>query len=226
MILSSSAKEIVAIIKETAVLIGYLLKGLIIFLGRIAKTDGIPKAIQLAYWLKKQIIFLIRKLNEVGKPKVIEAGQVSKGLLILAARNIKTKGVSLIVWIAQLMKNLSSLFYKKAKKVVGDKVNVIRQDIIAEKIKASAAALIPPSPEIIFKEEEAISLNQRLAQEAIQNRIECKAISDIGSLSIERKSYYSYLFAMSPRIITNRGCIKLEGNGRRNIDLIQIIQKN
>lgn len=125
-----------------------------------------------------------------------------------------------------MIKDLSSLFYKKAKKVVGDKVNVIRQDIIAEKIKASAAALIPPSPEIIFKEEEAISLNQRLAQEAIQNRIECKAISDIGSLSIERKSYYSYLFAMSPRIITNRGCIKLEGNGRRNIDLIQIIQKN
>jgi hypothetical protein len=32
---------------------------------------------------------------------------------------------------------------------------------------------------------------------------------------------------MSPRIITNRGCIILEGNGtRRNIDFIQIIQKN
>ena len=24
---------------------------------------------------------------------------------------------------------------------------------------------------------------------------------------------------------TNRGCIRLEGNGRRNIDLVQIIQK-
>jgi hypothetical protein len=220
------SKEIQAIVKEIAVLVGHLLKGLFIFLGRKAKTDGIPKAIQLAYWLNRQTIFLIRKLNETVKPKVIEAGQVSKGLLILAARNIKTKGIHMVIWIAQLIKYLSSLFYKKAKKGVGDKVNVVRQEIIAEKIKASAAAPIPPSSEIILKEEEAISLNQRLAQEIIQNGIECKVIYDIGSLSIERKSYYSYLFAMSPRIVTNRGYIRLEGNGRRGIDFIQIIQKN
>jgi hypothetical protein len=226
MILSGSAKEVEAIIKEIAVLIGYLLKGLTILLGRKAKTDGIPKAIQLAYWLKGQIIFLIRKLNEIVKPKVIEAGQVSKGLLILAARNIKTKGVSLIVWVVQLIKDLSSLLYKKAKKVIGDKVSAIRQDIAAEQTEASAAAAIPSSPEIILKEEEAISLNQRLAQEIIQNGIECKAITDMELYEIEKKHHYSYLFAMSPRIITNRGCIRLEGNGTRNIDLIQIIQKN
>jgi hypothetical protein len=185
-----------------------------------------PKAIQLAYWLKRQVIFLIRKLNEVGKPKVIEAGQVLKGLLILAARNIKTKGVSLIVWVAQLIKDLSNLLYKKAKKVIGDKVSAVRQDIAAEQTKASAAAIIPSSPEIILKEEDAISPNQRLAQEAIQNGIECKAITDMELYEIEKKHHYSYLFAMSPRIITNRGCIRLEGNGTRNIDLIQIIQKN
>jgi hypothetical protein len=226
MILSNSAKEIEAIIKETAVLIGYLLKGLAIFLGKKAKTNGMPKAIQLAYWLKRQVIFLIRKLNEVVKPKVIKAGQVLKGLLILAARNIKTKGVSLIVWVAQLIKDLSNLLYKKAKKVIGDKVSAVRQDIAAEQTKASAAAIIPSSPEIILKEEDAISPNQRLAQEAIQNGIECKAITDMELYEIEKKHHYSYLFAMSPRIITNRGCIRLEGNGTRNIDLIQIIQKN
>jgi hypothetical protein len=225
MILSNSAKEIEATIKETAVLIGYLLKGLAIFLGKKAKTDGIPKAIQLAYWLKRQVIFLIRKLNEVGKPKVIEAGQVLKGLLILASRNIKTKGVSLIVWVAQLIKDLSNLLYKKAKKVIGEKVSAVRQDIAAEQTKASATA-VPSSPEIILKEEDAISLNQRLAQEAIQSGIECKAITDMELLEIEKKHHYSYLFAMSPRIVTNRGCIRLEGNGTRNIDLIQIIQRN
>jgi hypothetical protein len=226
MILSNSAKEIEAIIKETAILIGYLLKGLAIFLGKKAKTDGIPKAIQLAYWLKRQVIFLIRKLNEVGKPKVIEAGQVLKGLLILALRNIKTKGISFIVWVAQLTKDLSNLLYKKAKKVIGEKVSAIRQDIAAEQTKASAAATIPSSPEIILKGEDAISPNQRLAQEAIQNGIECKAITDMELFEIEKKHHYSYLFAMSPRIITSRGCIRLEGNGTRNIDLIQIIQKN
>ena len=163
MILSGSAKEVEAIIKEIAVLIGYLLKGLTILLGRKAKTDGIPKAIQLAYWLKGQIIFLNRKLNEIVKPKVIEAGQVSKGLLILAAQNIKTKGVSLIVWVVQLIKDLSSLLYKKAKKVIGDKVSAIRQDIAAEQTEASAAAAIPSSPEIILKEEEAISPESKVS---------------------------------------------------------------
>ena len=150
------SKEIQEIVKEIAVLIGHLLKGLFIFLGRKAKTDGIPKAIQLVYWLNRQTIFLIRKLNEVGKPKVIEAGQVSKGLLIPAARNIKTKGIHMVIWIAQVIKDLSSLFYKKAKKVVREEVNIVRQDIIAEKIKASAAAPTLPSPEIILKDEEAI----------------------------------------------------------------------
>ena len=53
----------------------------------------------------------------------------------------------------------------------------------------------------------------------------CKAMKDTGLLEIEKKPYYSYLFAMSPRITTNRGCIRLEGNGRRNIDFVQVIQK-
>ena len=85
------SKEIEVITKEIAVLTGYLLKGLFIFLGRKARAEGIPKAIQFSYWLKGQSILLIRKLNEVGKPKVIEAGRISRGLLILAVGNLKTK---------------------------------------------------------------------------------------------------------------------------------------
>jgi hypothetical protein len=220
------SKEIEAIVKEIVVLIGHFLKGLFIFLGRKAKAEGIPKAIHLVRWLKNQTIFLIRKSNEVGKPKVIEAGQISKGLHILIARNLKVKGVPMAIWIAQSTKDLSSIFYRKAKIVVGEKVNAIRQDIAAEQTEASAAAAIPPSPEIILKEEETISMNERLAQEIIQSGTECNAITDIGSVEIEKKPYYSYLFAMSPRIVTNRGCIRFEGNGRRNIDFIQIIQKN
>ncbi|CAN5314304.1 hypothetical protein BH18THE2_BH18THE2_42920 [soil metagenome] len=220
------SKEIEAIVKEIVVLIGHFLKGLFISLGRKAKTDGIPEAIHLVRWLKNQTIFLIRKSNDVGKPKVIEAGQISKGLLILTAGNLKAKGVPMVIWIAQSTNDLSSLFYRKAKIVVGEKVNVIRLEIATEQTEASAAAAIPPSPEIILKEEETISLNERLAQEIIHNGIECKAIRDKGSLEIEKKPYYSYLFAMSPRIITNRGCIRFEGDDTRNIDFIQIIQKN
>jgi hypothetical protein len=104
-------------------------------------------------------------------------------------------------------------------------VNTIKQDIVTEKTKAATDASIPLSPEIILKEAEAIGLNERMAQEISRNGIHCKAVTDSGSLEIEKKQYYSYLFAMSPRIVTNRGCIKLEGNSS-NIDFIQIIQKN
>jgi hypothetical protein len=71
-------------------------------------------------------------------------------------------------------------------------------------------------------------LNERLAKGIVQNGIECMAIKDIESVQIERSPYYSYLFAMSPRIVTNRGCIRLQDNEskRRNVSLIQIIQKN
>ena len=133
----------------------------------------------------------------------------------------------MVIWIAQSTSDLSSLFYKKAKIIVGEKVNVIKQDIAIEQTTASAASATQLSPEIILKKEETIKLNERFAQESFQNGIECNAITDIGSLPIEKKSYYSHLFPMSPRIITNKGCIRLEGNGtRRNIDFIQIIQKN
>lgn len=131
-----------------------------------------------------------------------------------------------------MIKGLSSRFYKKAKKVVVKKVNTItttaKHDIVTEKTRAAATtdADTPPSAEIVLKDEEAIGLNERMAQQISKDGIQCKAITDIGSLEIERKSCYSYLFPLSTRIVTSRGYIKLEGNGTRNIDLIQIIQKN
>ena len=83
------------------------------------------------------------------------------------------------------------------------------------------------SADVILENEKTMNLNEILAKEISQNEIECKAITDIGSLPIEKKPYYSHVFPMSPRIITNKGCIRLQGNGtRRNIDFIQIIQKN
>ena len=105
-------------------------------------------------------------------------------------------------------------------------MNTIKQDIVTEKTKAANDATIPLSSEIILKEEEAISLNERIAQEISGNGIECKAITDIGSLPIEKGPYYSHLLSMSPRVTTNRGCIRLEANDKSNIDFIQLIQRN
>lgn len=125
------------------------------------------------------------------------------------------------------MKGLSIPLYRKAKRVVENKIDVIREDMQSGRTKFSESTSIQPSSDIILKDEETISLNERLAQEIIQNGIECEAMTNTGSPSVTKKSCYSYLYAMSPRIITNRGCIRLsEGNGTRNINFIQIVQKN
>jgi hypothetical protein len=120
-----------------------------------------------------------------------------------------------------LIKDVSRYFYKRAKKVVGEKMNNIRQDVTTDDHNKASTA---PPPENILRDEEGSSLTERLAEEIIENGIECKAVSDLGSLAIKEGPYYSYLFAMSPRITTNRGFIRI--NSGRNIDLIQTIQKN
>jgi hypothetical protein len=209
------------------VLIGHLLLGLFISLGRKTRTDGIPKSVQCARSLKNLTLFSVRKLNEVCRPNITKAGQVSKILFTFTAQKLTTKGVPTLIRISQSMKGLSVPLYRKAKRVVENKIDVIREDMESARTKSSESTSIQPSSDIILKDEETISLNERLAQEIIQNGIECEAMTNTGSLSVTKKSCYSYLYAMSPRIITNRGCIRLsEGNGTRNINFIQIVQKN
>jgi hypothetical protein len=209
------------------VLIGHLLLGLFTALGRKTRTYGMPKFVQCARWLKNLTIFSVRKLNEVCWPIITKAGQISKILLMFTAQKLTTKGVPTVIWISQSTKGLSIPLYRKAKRVVEEKVDVIREDMKSGRSKISESTPIQPSSDIILKDEETISLNERLAQQIIQNGIECEAMTNTGSLSVTKKACYSYLYAMSPRIITNRGCIRLsEGNGTRNINFIQIVQKN
>jgi hypothetical protein len=156
-------------------------------------------------------------------------GQILKILLILAAQKLKNKVISMIKRGAELLKDLSSRFYRKAKKVAEEKVNDVRRDIATEKTKATEAEAMPfsLSSDVILKEEESTSINERLAREINQNGIKCEAVTELGSLGIEKKPPYSFLFPLSPRIVTSRRCIRLtQENDRSNIDLIQIVQKN
>jgi hypothetical protein len=220
-----AAKKIGIIGKGVAIIIGHLALSLII----LAATKGKTAIKSLGLWLKEKTILFIRWV----RPKAIQAGQILKILLVFTAQKLKNKGVSIVKRIAELLKDLSGRLYRKAKEVTGEKVDTLKQDIAAEKTKASEtgeeegsrAALLPS--EVILKEEESMNINERLALEIAQNGIKCEAVTDIGSLAIENKSPYSYLFAMSPRIVTNRGCIRLiKENGSRNIDFIQIVQRN
>jgi hypothetical protein len=216
-----AAKKLGRIGKEIAIIIGHLVISLIILSATKAKSHGKPAIKRLGLWLKEKTIVFARW----AMPKIIQAGQILKILLILAAQKLKNKGIPMIKLSAELLKKI----YRKAKEVAGEKVINIRKDIATEKTKASEAEAIPfsLSSEVILKEEDSISINERFAREINQNGIKCKAITEIGSLGIEKKPPYSFLFTLSPRIVTNRGCIRLtQENGRSNIDLIHIVQKN
>ena len=230
-LISATAKTIGRILKEIAIIIGQLLKGLIILAARNARSHGKPAIIRLGRWLKEKTIVFIRW----AKPKAIEAGQTSKGLIIVAVRKVKTSGGEAgepkdreVVQINEkkprrILGKITEMIKEQARKVVREEdYETLKQQKITT---TPAAAKI--SDDIVLENEKIINLNEILAKEVSQNGIECRVITDIGSLPIEKKSYYSHLFPMSPRIVTNRGCIRLEENGtRRNIDFIQIIQKN
>ena len=87
-LISATVKTIGKILKEIAIIIGQLLKGLIILAARNARSHGKPAIIRLGRWLKEKTIVFIRW----AKPKAIEAGQTSKGLIIVAVGKVKTSG--------------------------------------------------------------------------------------------------------------------------------------
>jgi hypothetical protein len=219
------AKRLGRIGKEIGIIIGHLVISLIILAATKAKSHGRPAFKRLGLWLKEKTIVIARW----AMLKIIQAGQILKILLILAAQKLKNNGIPMIKRSAELLKDLSSRFYRKAKKVAEEKVNNVRKDIATEKTKASEAEAVPVSmsSDVILTEEESISINERLAREINQSGIKCEAVTELGSLRIEKKPPYSFLFPLSPRIVTNRGCIRLtQENDRSNIDLIQIVQKN
>jgi hypothetical protein len=229
-LISATIKQIGRILKEIAIIIGQLLKGLIILAARQARSHGKPAIIQLGQWLKEKTIVFIRK----AKPKATEVGHITKVLLIVAVRKVKTTGREggepkdrKVVGVNE--KRPQRILGKITEKIKEQASKVVRQEdyetLKQEKLSTTPTTKI--SAEIILENEKTMNINEVLAKEISQNGIECQAVMDVGSLPIEKKSYYSHLFPMSPRIITNRGCIRLEVDGtRRNIDFIQIIQKN
>ena len=45
---------------------------------------------------------------------------------------------------------------------------------------------------------------------------------EIATDEVEKGDYYSRYFSLTPRMVTNKGCLEVKGT---NIDIIQIIQK-
>lgn len=68
-----------------------------------------------------------------------------------------------------------------------------------------------------------VAAHQKLAQEMKKSGIDCDALP-YGSHQLEHKeAYYSHGFALSSRLVTNKGLIKVNG---KNIDFVQVLQRN
>jgi hypothetical protein len=68
-----------------------------------------------------------------------------------------------------------------------------------------------------------MAVHEKLAQEMEKSGIGCEALP-LGSHQLEREqAYYSHNFALSSRLVTNKGMIRISG---KNIDFVQVLQRN
>ena len=224
----AAAKKTGRILKEIAIIIAQLSIGLIILAASKVRSHLKPAIIQLVRWSKEKTIVFVT----MAKPKVIEAGHMSKGLLIVAIGKVNTTEEvenPKAIQVVQTEKKSSTTIGKITKKIKEQVSKAISEEDYETSLKQQQnitdTRANKISAEIMLEQEKTMNLNETLAKEISQNGVGCKAI-DRDSLPIEKGPYYSHLFPMSPRIITNRGCIRLEGNDTSKIDIIQIIQKN
>jgi hypothetical protein len=66
------------------------------------------------------------------------------------------------------------------------------------------------------------SLNEIFASQMKKSGLIVETVP-LGSLNLEREDYYNNDIGSNPRLITNRGCIKIKD---KEITMIQIIQRN
>lgn len=68
-----------------------------------------------------------------------------------------------------------------------------------------------------------MAMHERLAEEMKKSGVDCVTLP-LGSHKLEREeTYYSHGFALSSRLVTNKGLIEIRG---KNIDFVQVLQRN
>ena len=222
----NTTKTAARVLKEITLIVGRLLVGLILIVGRKVRADGKPKVTQLASWMKARSIIFIRKSIEVVKPLAIEAGQTSKALLTVTGRRLRTEGGPRAMHAAHIIKLQSIAIVRKDKEQQTTKSSEnIVHDPSAQN-NHTGTTISKAFPEIIFERDSTLDVDERLANEIKDKGITCHIVRERGSIQFEEESCYSHLFPRSPKIITNRGYIRLSDIWSRNISLIQLIQRN
>jgi hypothetical protein len=181
-----AAIKIGRILKRAAIVLGRLLTGLILLTATNIRSKGKPAAVHTAYWLREKSVATIRK----AMPKAIEAGQISKrggeSKLGQEEKPKTTTGASVGKMSSTILGKVTEKVKERASKVISSKedyktfLKERRQQITITPRVTNVSA------EIILEKEKTMNPNERLAEEISRNGIECKPITDIGSLPIEK----------------------------------------
>ncbi|HEY6163503.1 MAG TPA: hypothetical protein VIW25_01215 [Nitrososphaeraceae archaeon] len=190
-------------------------KELAIVFGRKIANAGKKTGYTLGHILKRSATSAGVKTKSIGNQK----GGVSEPLVknLPLGRNNKAKqgaGAKSRLSLKKLATNLSV----QSKKTIEETKRGIKADMKVTK-DSNMANSSEENPEIVIKR---VNLNESVAQSIERIGIDCEAI-EVNSLAIENRPYYSYKLPMTPKIVTNRGCIKVNG---KSFGLIQIIQRN
>jgi hypothetical protein len=200
------ARTILALLKVAAIQARCLLKKVVINLSKKGKVVGKQKGKEMGYQLRRLITFLSIKANTTGRQKAILSAKSLKQLAIILSRKTnEAMHQSIQIIIASDIPGKTKSYLTREPEIM---------------MSTTTTLSPPPDPETTIRR---ITLNDKLAEEIREEiGIDCQAI-DVNSLPVEHKPYYSYIFPMSSKIVTNRGCIRVKG---KSFDLIQIIQRN
>ena len=200
------ARTILALLKVGAVQATYLLKKIILILSKKGKVVGKQKGKEMGYQLRRLITFLSIKTNTTGKQKAILSANLLKQLgIILSRKTNEAVHRSIQIIIASDIPRKTKTYLTRDPEMM---------------MSTTTTLSPPPDPETTIRR---ITLNDKLAEEIREEiGMDCQAI-DVNSLPVEHKPCYSYIFPMSSKIVTNRGCIRVKN---KSFDLIQIIQRN
>jgi hypothetical protein len=190
-------------------------KELAIVFGRKIANAGKKTGYTLGHILKRSATSAGVKTKSIGNQKGGVSEPPVKNLPL--GRNNKAKqdaGAKSRLSLKKLATNLSV----QSKKTIEETKRGIKADMKVTK-DSNMANSSEENPEIVIKR---VNLNESVAQSIERIGIDCEAI-EVNSLAIENRPYYSYKLPMTPKIVTNRGCIKVNG---KSFGLIQIIQRN
>jgi hypothetical protein len=195
------------------------LKHMIVVVSEKVKILGRKISVQTFPLLKRLLVGLSSILKITG----MEIAKQLKSLLqkrnVMADRNGGTSYKERSIGFKQLLRRLGIITASKLEESIRETKDAIKHDIQVNTQVIDKSSKSVPTENTIKRTQ----LNEDLAQQIRQQvGLDCEA-SKIGSLQIEHKRYYSNSFTMSPKIITNRGCILVSG---KRFNIIQIIQKN